>query len=214
MKAFAFQYAQIPSTPAWESPMASKDELQNTLKEKYGINKNISQTLNKEECEQLLHILASEPSAVKLAEAFALKNSNLGRNNAFYSRMRNQAESKLTILQEEHRELEESIKTLEASKGLLEDKKKQLEQDREKLETEIQRLSARNNTLDTKVKKLALEKDELVEVNDELKRDNKQLKNLVDAIRLKLAVDVKKLMQYEDSEIRKALAKWFKGTQG
>lgn len=54
----------------------------------------------------------------------------------------------------------------------------------------------------------------LIEVNDQLKRDNKDLKNLVDAIKLKLAIDVRQLMQYENSEIRKALAKWFKSTQG
>jgi hypothetical protein len=40
------------------------------------------------------------------------------------------------------------------------------------------------------------------------------LKNLVDRIKLQIAIDVKKLMQYEDSEIKKALSKWFKGSQG
>ena len=71
-----------------------------------------------------------------------------------------------------------------------------------------------NSHLQSEVKVLASEKDELVEVNDQLKKDNKALKNLVDQIRLKLAIDVKTLLRYEDSEIRKALMKWFKNTQG
>jgi predicted RNase H-like nuclease (RuvC/YqgF family) len=71
-----------------------------------------------------------------------------------------------------------------------------------------------NKNLEAKVRSLVSQKNELVEVNDQLKKDNKDLKNLVDAIRLKIAIDMKKLMQYEDSEIRKALAKWFKSTQG
>ncbi|MBD2460089.1 hypothetical protein H6G89_03430 [Oscillatoria sp. FACHB-1407] len=61
---------------------------------------------------------------------------------------------------------------------------------------------------------LASEKQELVEVNDQLKKDNKALKNLIDQIKLKIAIDVKNLLRYEDSEIRRALAKWFKSTQG
>jgi hypothetical protein len=51
-------------------------------------------------------------------------------------------------------------------------------------------------------------------VNDQLKKDNKHLKNLVDAIRLKLNIDVESLLRYEDSEIRQALIRWLKGTQG
>lgn len=68
--------------------------------------------------------------------------------------------------------------------------------------------------LRSQVEVLASEKDELTEANDVLKKDNKALKNLIDQIKLKIAIDVKNLMRYEDSEIRKALAKWFKSTQG
>jgi TusA-related sulfurtransferase len=55
--------------------MASKGQLQTILMEKYGINKNISAALNKEECEQIIEILDNEPITVKLIESFAEKNN-------------------------------------------------------------------------------------------------------------------------------------------
>ena len=48
----------------------------------------------------------------------------------------------------------------------------------------------------------------------QLKKDNKELKNVVDQIRLRLARDTKMLLQYEDSEIRKALIRMFRWTLG
>ena len=48
----------------------------------------------------------------------------------------------------------------------------------------------------------------------QLKKDNKELKNVVDQIRLRLAHDTKMLLQYEDSEIRKALIRLFRWTLG
>ncbi|NEQ25613.1 MAG: hypothetical protein F6K28_42445 [Microcoleus sp. SIO2G3] len=194
--------------------MASKDELQTLLKEKYGINKNISQALDKDECERLLSALENEPSIAKLARSFTEKNASLGSNNAYYSRMRNQAEKRFETLKVEYRELEESIAQLETSTTALESRKRQLELEQKQLELEIQNLSARNDGLETKVKKLASEKEELIEVNDDLKKENKALKNIIDEIRLKLAINVKKMLQLEDSEIRKALIKLFKSTQG
>ena len=77
----------------------------------------------------------------------------------------------------------------------------------------IEEKDKENSHLQSEVKVLASERVELVEVNDQLKKDNKVLKNLVDQIRLKLAIDVKTLLRYEDSEIRRALMKWFKSTQ-
>lgn len=74
-----------------------------------------------------------------------------------------------------------------------------------------QRLQAAQKGLVTKKSNEIKQKDL---VNDQLKKDNKRLKNLVDAIRLKLAIDVESLLRYEDSEIRQALIRWFKGTQG
>jgi len=195
--------------------MVSKDELQNTLKEKYGINKNISQPLSKEECERLLYIFSIEPGAVELAESFVQKNETLGKDNRLYGQKRSQAEKRLASLQVEHRELQESIKTLELSNPALEDRKRQLEQERAKLEADINNLSAQNNSLELKIRKLSSEKDELVGVNDQLKKDNKDLKNIIDKIRLEVVVQLKNALKAGDIlEIKKTIAKivrWIAG---
>jgi regulator of replication initiation timing len=75
-------------------------------------------------------------------------------------------------------------------------------------------LQARSQNLEGQVKHLSSEKKELVQANHELQKDNKRLKNIVDAIRLKFSKDVNQLLQYEDSEIRKALVKLYKSTLG
>jgi chromosome segregation ATPase len=194
--------------------MASKDELQALLKSKYGINKNISQPLELEECERLLDLLDRESGAVKLVESFAQKNSTLSGNNRSHGSRRELAERKFRSLETEYRELENSIQDLEASKLALESKKQQLEQDKQRLESEIQNLSVENLSLTTRVDDLAANNDELLEANDQLKKDNKSLKNVVDAIRLRLARDTNELLKYEDNELRKALIRVFKWTLG
>ncbi|MBD2358899.1 hypothetical protein H6G41_30605 [Tolypothrix sp. FACHB-123] len=87
-------------------------------------------------------------------------------------------------------------------------------QEREKYEAEIQRLSDRNQSLELQFQTITSQNNELIQINDSLKKDNKALKNLIDAIKLKLAIDVKRILQYEDSEIRKALIHIFKSTLG
>jgi chromosome segregation ATPase len=194
--------------------MASKNELQNILKEKFDINKNISQSLNKEECEELLSLLYREPSAVKLVNSYADKNGQLGRNNATYARAGKQAQRKLETLQVDYRQLEDSIQSIEAAKVDLETRKKVLEDEQRKLEAEIQALASGNQALASKMQVLTTQNDELIEANSQLKRENKDLKNIVDQIRLRLARDTKLLLQYEDNEIRKALIRLFKWTLG
>ncbi|MDP5016821.1 hypothetical protein FJR11_21075 [Anabaena sp. UHCC 0187] len=194
--------------------MASKDQIQTTLKEKYGINKNISQPLDKEECEILLNVLNNEPSAVKLVESFAEKNSSLSKNNRNYGTLRSQAEKKLISLQAEYLELEGSVNTLEESKIILDNRKKQLEEERKKLEIEIKSFSSDNENLKAKVQELNSDNEQLIGVNDQLKKENKALKNIVDEIKLKLAIEIKGMLRLEDSEIRKGLVKLFKSTLG
>jgi chromosome segregation ATPase len=194
--------------------MATKDELQNTLKDKYKINKNISQVLTKEECEQLLELLKLEPSTAKLVQSFVQKNSNLSNNNALYGRMRSKAEAKLSSLQEEYEALEASIQAIESDTTKLEERKQQLEAERQQLEAEVQRLASYNTRLETKVETLASQNTELTGANEQLKKDNKNLKNIVDQIKLQLARDTKALLQYEDNQIRRAVIKLFRWTLG
>ncbi len=77
-----------------------------------------------------------------------------------------------------------------------------------------QQPETKNNILEEQIKNLTFQNKELMAANDRLKKDNRNLKNLVDAIKLRLAIDVKNLLRYEDSEIRIALVKWFKGIEG
>jgi uncharacterized protein (DUF3084 family) len=194
--------------------MASKDELQSTLKAKFSINKNISQFLSREECEELLSLLVREPSAVKIVQSYADKNNSLGRNNATYARSSNQAKQKLEALKIEYFQLEESIKSMEDAKETLENRKSVLGEEQRRLEAQIQSLSSENKTLASNAQKLTTQNDELLEANAQLKKENKDLKNIVDQIRLRLARDTKLLLQYEDSEIRKALIRLFRWTLG
>lgn len=194
--------------------MASKDELQNALKEKFGINKNISQPLAKEECERLLDLLICEPSAARLVESYADKNSSLARNNFSIGGARSRAERKFTALQAEYLQLEASIVSIEEAKAGLEDRKRLLEEEQRKLEAELQSLSSKNQFLTSKVQTLTTQNDELILSNTQLKKENKDLKNIVDQIRLRLARDTKALLQYEDSEIRKAMIRLFRWTLG
>lgn len=194
--------------------MASKDELQTALKERFGINKNISQPLSKEECQRLPDLLDSEPSTAKLVESYAEKNANLGRNNASFGRARTQAEHRFAALQADYLQLEQSIDLMEETKLALVRKKELLEQESTRLEAAVQSLSLKNQSLASRVQALATQNDELTVANTQLKQENKDLKNIVDQIRLRLARDTKALLQYEDSEIRKAIIRLFRWTLG
>lgn len=194
--------------------MSSKSDLQNALKEKYGINKNISQSLSAEDCEKLLFFLHDQPSAVKLVQSFISKNSELSNNNRYYGQERGKAERRLAGLQTEYQQLENSISDLEKINEELGNRKGSLTNEQQELESEIQRLSSDNQSLSQKVQILTTQNDELVDANEKLKKDNKDLKNIVDQIKLRLTRDTKMLLQYEDSEIRKALIRLFRWTLG
>ena len=71
-----------------------------------------------------------------------------------------------------------------------------------------------NKELQNKTNFLDSKNNELTQANEELQKDNKALKNIVDQIRLKLALDMKQLVRFEDSEIRKELIKWYTKIQG
>ncbi len=97
-----------------------------------------------------------------------------------------------------------------AQKGMVTKKKKEVDL------RIIENKDLQNQTkiLDLQNSNLFKVNEQLTVVKDQLEKDNRGLKNLVDAIRLKITIDGGKLLQYEDSEIRKALSKWFKGMQG
>ncbi|MGP1384976.1 MAG: hypothetical protein ACTS2F_15540 [Thainema sp.] len=194
--------------------MPVKGDLQTILKEKYGINKNISQSLSTEDCEAMLLLLQNQPSAQKLVESFIAKNEELSRNNRNFGQQRSRAEQKLKDLQVEHEKLESAIAALEKTNASLGNRRGELSQEQQQLEAQIQQLTSQNRALSGRVQNLTTQNDELIDANEKLKKDNKDLKNIVDQIRLRLARDTKMLLEYEDSEIRKALIRLFRWTLG
>lgn len=194
--------------------MPSKKELQTILREQYGINKNISQALATEDCEQLLVTLQSQPSAVKIVDSFAGKNADLGKRNQHFGRLRSNAEAKLRSLEADYQQLEVQVADMERAKDSLIDRKHLITTETKDLEVELKRLQDEKQALNSRVKLLTNENSELTDANTELKKDNKNLKNLVDQIRLRLAHDTKMLLQYEDNEIRKAMIRLFRWTLG
>lgn len=194
--------------------MPSKRELQTVLKDRYGINKNITDPLSLEDCESLLLLLGNQPSVGRLVTSFIEKNNELSQNNRYYGRRRSQAENRFEQLQTEYQQLERAIADLEKNNGTLDQLKKELSEKNTILRQEIDQLATENQNLNANVQTLTTRNDELVEANDQLKRDNKELKNVVDQIRLRLARDTQMLLQYEDSEIRKALIRLFRWTLG
>ncbi len=194
--------------------MLSKGKLQAELKEKYGINKNVTNLLSAEDCDVLLALLNSNKSAEKLVHSFVKKNNELWRNNQQHGSRRSRAEKRLKSIQEEYKQLEKAISDIEKVNEDLTTQKMTLSSKQQDLKNEIDEITAKNQDLSLKVQTLTTHNDELVEINDQLKRDNKDLKNAVDQIRLRLARDTKMLLQYEDSEIRRALIRLFRWTLG
>lgn len=194
--------------------MPSKSQLQTILKDKYGINKNITQSLAFEDCESLLLALQNQPETVKLVEALVDKNDELSKNNRFYGQRRSQAEKRLEKLKSENQQLEQSIADLEERNRSLSGRKGDLFEEQSALEAQVKTLTEQNQRLNIRVDHLSSDNEKLIEANDELKRDNKELKNLVDQIRLRLARDMNTLLQYEDSELRKAMIRLLRWTLG
>lgn len=194
--------------------MQSKSELQTILKNRYSINKNVTQSLNRDECEQLLALLTDKPAARNLVAAFIQKNHELSNNNRTLGKRRENAARKLEQLTRDYQWLEESIaKQEERNEGLVKQKVVLVEEEAE-LQHKIEILMQQNEGLAAKVQTLTTHNDELVDANDRLQRDNKALKNIVDQIRLRLARDIDELLRYEDSELRKAMIRLLKWTLG
>ena len=93
---------------------------------------------------------------------------------------------------------------------------KELEKDITRLKQYQQKSpsSLDKNSLEAQIKTLTAKNQELIKVNKILQKDNKDLKNIVDRIKLQLAIDTKQLLRYEDSELRKGVVKLFKWTLG
>jgi predicted RNase H-like nuclease (RuvC/YqgF family) len=78
----------------------------------------------------------------------------------------------------------------------------------------IDQYESQNQQLSARVKEIEADNRSLTKVNAELKKDNKSLKNIVDSIRLQIAKDMKGVLKNQDSDLRQAILKLFKSTQG
>ena len=187
--------------------MSTKNDIQDILKNKHKINKNISKSLSVQECEEILNLLQNKPGAIKLINSFITKNEQLSKNNRNLGRQKSQAQKK-------QQKLEQEIAEIEKLNKIRSDRKEQLFKEQQELDQKIIELSTHNTELLNQVQHLTNQNDELTDANKKLKKDNKDLKNIVDQIRLRLARDTKMLLEYEDSEIRKALIRLFRWTLG
>ncbi|QQE66213.1 hypothetical protein GFS31_29110 [Leptolyngbya sp. BL0902] len=194
--------------------MPSKSDLQALLKDRYGINKNVSQALSPEDCEQLLSLLRDRPAARGLVAAFIQKNNELSNNNRALGQRRSQAEKRLERLTQDCQRLEAAVAKQEERNQNLAHYKEELAQEESELQRKIEALNQQNQALASKVQTLTTRNDELIDANERLQKDNKALKNILDQIRLRLARDIDELLRYEDSELRKAMIRVLRWTLG
>ena len=180
--------------------MASKKELQTTLKAQYGINLGITSSLTMTECQDLLISLENQESLRKIVNSFSEKTSELGNNNRSLGLRRKKAEEKYSKLKREYDKIEVETQKLEKLKRDLEARKQSLTQETDKLEKEIRVLSSRASDLSSQL-------TESRKANNILKRENRDLKNINDALKLGFAKAMNNLMSLENSEIRKGIAK-------
>lgn len=101
-----------------------------------------------------------------------------------------------------------------AQKGVVTKKSHEIERQKVQFTAEIAELGDQNKKLDQQVKDLYENHENLRQVNELLKQDNKYLKNLIDAIRLKLTQDTRDILKLKDIEMRQAVAKLFKSSRG
>lgn len=194
--------------------MASKTDLQDILKDQYGINKNITQSLSQDECDQLLELLSNTPSVDRLVAAFVQKNNELSVNNRTYGLQRSNAQKRLDHLVKDYQKLEDTIAKQEKKNKSLAEQEELLKREQAELQKRIAGLAQQNQGLASKVQTLTTLNDNLIDANEKLQKENKDLKNIVDQIRLRLARDIDELLRYEDSELRKAMIRLFRWTLG
>lgn len=100
-------------------------------------------------------------------------------------------------------------------KGLVIKKINEIKQYLIEIENLKKNTSISDPDLAKKLKQLSDKNIELQEANQKLKKDNKDLKNIVDAIRLKLTIEIKHLLEYNSvTEIKKSLVKLLNSTLG
>ena len=87
-------------------------DIANKLKEIYGINKNISNSLTEEQKKDLFFLLENNETVLTLTQSFVSKNNELANNNRKYGRQRETAKRNLVDEQERNNELNTEVSQL------------------------------------------------------------------------------------------------------
>jgi predicted nucleic acid-binding Zn-ribbon protein len=196
--------------------MAVKAELQNILKERYGINKNISKPLSVVECQQLITLLSSETGVAKVIESFIDKNEELantsrklGKRNVKLAKEIEVEQEKATVLQNELKLARMELQNRQGGVSPIPNPS-----EASSIDNQVPILTDRLKMLEREMNTLASDNKKLVEVNDELKKDNNEMKNIVDAIRLRFSLEVEQVLKSDNNGIRKAIIQMYKSVLG
>jgi hypothetical protein len=196
--------------------MAVKAELQNILKERYGINKNISQPLSALECQQLIRLLSSETGVAKVVESFidknkelVTKNQQLGKRNVKLVEKVEVEQEKATVLQNELKLARMELQNRQGGVSSIPNPSEE-----SGIDNQVPVLTDRLKMLEREMNTLASDNKKLVEVNDDLKKDNNEMKNIVDAIRLRFSLEVEQVLESDNNGIRKAITQMYRSVLG
>jgi chromosome segregation ATPase len=162
--------------------MTTQDNLQSILKERYGINKNISQALTAEECQRILVLLESESSTNKLIDAFIGKNRELTTNNQQYGRQRSKAENQLQLEQEKAEAIQAELQASQAASQVLQAKLQASQQAAIDLQTQLQDAEAESQRLQDSIAQMEQSKGKLVDRKEDLTQATAQLEAEIKAL--------------------------------
>jgi predicted nucleic acid-binding Zn-ribbon protein len=193
--------------------MAVKAELQDILKERYGINKNISQPLSPLECQQLITLLSSETGVAKVVESFIDKNKELTtKNQQLVAVEKGKVEfeqERVEVLKNELKLARMELQNRQGGINPIQDSSQE-----SSIENGVPMLTERLKILEREMTVLTSDNKKLVEVNDDLKKDNNEMKNIVDAIRLRFSLEVEQVLKSDNSGIRRAITQMYKSVLG
>ena len=82
------------------------------LKQIYGINKNITNSLSQEQKEELFSLLENNETVLSLTQSFVAKNKELANNNRQFGKQREDAKRDLLDEQERNNELNTEVSQL------------------------------------------------------------------------------------------------------
>lgn len=94
------------------SEKAKVSDVSDELKQIYGINKNISNSLSKKQKQELLLLLESNETVLNVTRSFVTKNNELAKNNRQFGRQREAAKRNLVDEQERNNDLNNQVSQL------------------------------------------------------------------------------------------------------